>query len=334
MEMFAGKRVLVTGGTGSFGYTILKRLLKTDAAEIIVFSRDEQKHVAMRRVNPDQRIKFVIGDVRNPESVRMAMRDVQIVFHAAAIKHVPVAEFHVMEACRTNIDGAWNVLVEAERVGVERFVSVSTDKAVEPVNVMGMTKAIQERMVSSFESKRGMVHLCVRYGNVLASNGSVVPFFLERLKAGDVRLPVTHKDMTRFLLTLEQAIDLVFFAAKAGSVGEIFVSKMPSMRVMDVAAVMLEHFGLDPRAIDCVGIRPGEKIHETLVSAEEMRRSRFVVGDGSNQSYYVIMPHDRSAEFGSDQAGEPFTSENATFMSPQEIRTFFIEKGVFGVDHA
>ncbi len=272
----AGKHVFVTGGTGSFGSTFVELCFASrDLQSVTVFSRDEQKHVAMRRRFPDPRLRTVLGDVRDLERLRFAMRGADVVFNAAAIKHVHFTESHPMEAIRTNIIGASNVCQAALEVGVEVLVTLSTDKAVEPVNVMGMTKSIQERLVSSFAGQ-GMRVGVVRYGNVLSSNGSVIPHFKTLLENKIDTLPVTDRRMTRFVLTLRDSVHLVLCALRHCQDGETFVLDLPAFAIWDLAEVMARAGSSGGRlvTVEEIGIRPGEKLHETLISAEEMRRAR------------------------------------------------------------
>ena len=274
MSAFQGKRILVTGGTGSFGNFIVRRLLDAGAGEVRVLSRDEKKQYDMRVFYQGRSdLTFVIGDVRNRASLGEAMKGIELVFHAAALKQVPTCEHFPEEALRTNVEGAANVVDAALEEGVAAFVAISTDKAVKPVNVMGMTKALQERMVlkgNLSRRNRGTRFACVRYGNVLRSRGSVVPFFRRQLALGQ-RLSITDLRMTRFLLTLNDAIDLVLYAAENTQGGEIFVRKAPSARVIDIAAVLSAEAG-KPLEYDLIGTLPGEKFNEIMVSEEELVR--------------------------------------------------------------
>lgn len=281
-----GRRVLVTGGTGSFGQFIVRRLLDLDVKEIRVLSRDEKKHYDMRHhYGNEPRIRYITGDIRDEHRVRDSMYGCSVVFHAAALKHVYNCEEHPYEAVMTNIIGTQNVIDAALDLGVERFVTVSTDKAAKPVNVMGMTKAIQERLVIAANraaKNHGTSACCVRYGNVMSSRGSAIPFFRELVAK---RLPVTITDaaMTRFLLTLNDAIDLVLYAVENMECGETFIKKAPAVRIIDLARVIAEQEGVrfDPVII---GMIAGEKLHEILISEGELPRA---VDLGS---YYVVRP--------------------------------------------
>lgn len=280
------KRVLVSGGTGSFGNFIVRRLLDLGAKEVRVLSRDEKKQHDMRVFYRGRsNLSFVIGDVRNREPLDEAMSGIDIMFHAAALKQVPACENFPNEAIHTNVLGAQNVVDAALRNGLEAFVMISTDKAVKPVNVMGMTKALQERIVlkgNQSRLNRGTRFSCVRYGNVLRSRGSVIPLF-RRLLAANERLPITDERMTRFLLTLNDAIDLVLYAAGNQQGGEIFVRKAPAARITDLAAILSEEVGktLDYKII---GLLPGEKLNEIMLTEEELIRTEDL-GD-----YYKIHP--------------------------------------------
>jgi UDP-glucose 4-epimerase len=274
LSTFKGKKILVTGGTGSFGNFIVRRLLDSGADEVRVLSRDEKKQYDMRVFYQGRSdLSFIIGDVRNRAALGEAMSGIQLVFHAAALKQVPTCEYFPEEALRTNVEGAANVVDAALEQGVEAFVAISTDKAVKPVNVMGMTKALQERIVlkgNLSRRNRGTRFTCVRYGNVLRSRGSVVPFFRRQLALGQ-KLSITDLRMTRFLLTLNDAIDLVLYAAENTKGGEIFVRKAPAARVVDLASVLSAEAG-KPLAYDLIGTLPGEKINEIMVSEEELVR--------------------------------------------------------------
>jgi UDP-N-acetylglucosamine 4,6-dehydratase len=271
----ADHRYLVTGGTGSFGNFIVHRLLDEGAREVRVFSRDEKKQYDMRVFygnRPD--LTTVVGDLRDYRTVMEAMDGIDIVFQAAALKQVPTCERFPMEAVRTNVLGAENVVDAALRHQVKAVVAISTDKAVKPVNAMGMTKALQERLVlraNLSQANHGTCFCSVRYGNVLRSRGSVVPFFRQQLARGQ-RLTITHEGMTRFLLTLNEAIDLVLYAAEATTGGEVFVKRAPSARVLDIAAVLSAEAGVE-LDYEVIGILPGEKLNELLVSEEELRRT-------------------------------------------------------------
>jgi len=285
--MFKDKRILITGGTGSFGNIIAKRLLKYNPKEIRIFSRDEKKQDDMAYIYKNQNnMHFIIGDVRDKNAVKNAMRNIDMVFHAAALKQVPNSEYNVIEAVKTNIIGAQNVIDAALEFNVEKVVAISTDKAVEPVNVMGMTKAIQEKLITVsnlYKGDKRTMFCCVRYGNVLGSRGSVVPLFKKQITEGK-QLTVTHKDMTRFILTLDQAIDLVFFATEHTRGGEIFVLKVPSHTVMDLAEVMLFELKAKNKKMIISGIRPGEKMHETLISPTESLRTV------EKKDFFIILP--------------------------------------------
>jgi len=324
----AGKHVFVTGGTGSFGKTFVNLCLSNpDVASVTVFSRDEQKHVVLRRSIPDKRLRTMIGDVRDLERLRYAMRGADVVFNAAAIKHVHFAEEHPMEAVKTNVIGAYNVCQVAVEIGVEVVVTLSTDKAVEPVNAMGMSKALQERVTSAFcggKTRFGVV----RYGNVLASNGSVVPYFKKLIEDGADVLPITDRRMTRFVLTLEDSVDLVLFAMRECHHGEIYVLDMPAFLMWDVAEVMAEYAKDDGRDIEVkeIGIRPGEKLHETLVSSEEMRHAK------CHGSMWEIEPCLSSEDlYLPGEEVESFSSDLAPRLTKQQIRDLLQQQSCFPV---
>lgn len=282
------KNILITGGTGSFGHQIIKELIKIGPNSITVLSRDEKKQYDMKNEFEGyvDLLNFVIGDVRSYPTVYDTMRNIDIVYHAAALKQVPSCEFHPFEAVKTNIIGAENVKRAAIENEVDTLVSISTDKAVKPVNTMGMTKAIQEKIILNSNNQNfSTKFICVRYGNVIGSRGSVIPFFKERIEKGKF-IPITSYEMTRFLLRLKEAVDLVFKATDNGRTGQLFVKKMPACYIFDLAKVMGEIIGgTSEYPIKEVGIRPGEKIHEVLVSEEEMRRAV------ETTDHYIIHSH-------------------------------------------
>ncbi|KQZ96416.1 MAG: polysaccharide biosynthesis protein [Achromobacter sp.] len=272
--MFDNKVLMITGGTGSFGHTVLKRFLSTDVREIRVFSRDEKKQEDMRIALADDKVKFHIGDVRDYDSISQAMIGVDYVFHAAALKQVPSCEFYPMEAVKTNVIGTENVLNAAIAAGVQRVVVLSTDKAVYPINAMGISKAMAEKLVvakSRVAVNRGPVICATRYGNVMASRGSVIPLFISQLKTGEP-LTVTDPNMTRFLMSLEDSVDLVLHAFEHAQQGDIFVQKAPASTVADLAVALKELIGGES-PLKVIGTRHGEKLYESLISREEMAKA-------------------------------------------------------------
>ncbi|AOT05156.1 polysaccharide biosynthesis protein [Arthrobacter sp. U41] len=272
--MFKGKTLLITGGTGSFGNTVLKHFLHTDIGEIRIFSRDEKKQDDMRKAYNNDKLKFYIGDVRNIESVREAVRGVDYIFHAAALKQVPSCEFFPMEAVRTNVLGTDNVLTAAIDAGVKKVVCLSTDKAAYPINAMGTSKAMMEKIViaksRNVEASETLIS-CTRYGNVMASRGSVIPLFADQIRAGKP-LTVTDPHMTRFLMNLDEAVKLVLFAFEHANQGDLFVQKADASTVGDLATAMKTLFNSDSE-INVIGTRHGEKAHETLLTREERAKS-------------------------------------------------------------
>ncbi|MFJ3076115.1 MULTISPECIES: polysaccharide biosynthesis protein [Pseudomonas] len=272
--MFDNKILMITGGTGSFGNTVLKRFLNTNVKEIRVFSRDEKKQEDMRIALSNDKVKFYIGDVRDYQSVAEAMIGVDYIFHAAALKQVPSCEFYPMEAVKTNVIGTENVLNAAIASGVQRVVVLSTDKAVYPINAMGISKAMAEKLMvakSRMIPARGPVICATRYGNVMASRGSVIPLFVEQLKSGS-ELTVTDPNMTRFLMSLEDSVDLVLHAFEHAEQGDIFVQKAPASTVEALAEALKQLFGRD-NTVKVIGTRHGEKLYESLISREEMAKA-------------------------------------------------------------
>lgn len=292
--MFEGKVLLITGGTGSFGNAVLKRFLKTDIAEIRIFSRDEKKQDDMRKKYHDQKLKFYIGDVRDFSSVLNATRGVDYIFHAAALKQVPSCEFHPMEAVKTNILGTDNVLEAAIQNGVRRVVCLSTDKAAYPINAMGISKAMMEKVMVA--KSRGLddkkTIICgTRYGNVMASRGSVIPLFVEQVRAGKP-ITITDPAMTRFMMTLDDAVNLVLYAFEKGRNGEMFVQKSPAATIETLVSALLSIMEKPRHQVNVIGTRHGEKLYETLLSREEMAAARDL------GHYYCVPPDLRDLNYG------------------------------------
>ena len=290
--MFKDKVLMITGGTGSFGNTVLKRFLSTEVREIRIFSRDEKKQEEMRLSLKNDKLRFYIGDVRDYASVHQAMKGVDYVFHAAALKQVPSCEFYPMEAVRTNVLGTENVMNAATANGVKRLVVLSTDKAVYPINAMGISKAMAEKLMvaKSRTQLPGETVLCAtRYGNVMASRGSVIPLFVAQLKQGKP-LTITDPNMTRFLMSLEDSVDLVLYAFEHGEQGDIFVQKAPSSTVADLARAVKGLFAPDAE-IRIIGTRHGEKLYESLISREEMAHAH------DRGEYYRIPADNRDLNY-------------------------------------
>jgi UDP-N-acetylglucosamine 4,6-dehydratase/5-epimerase len=273
--MFEGKTLLITGGTGSFGSTVLKRFLDSDIKEIRIFSRDEKKQDDMRREMQNDKLKFYIGDVRNLESIRDAVKGVDYIFHAAALKQVPSCEFFPMEAVRTNVLGTDNVLTAAIDAGVKKVICLSTDKAAYPINAMGTSKAMMEKVIvaKSRHVDPSKTTICLtRYGNVMASRGSVIPHFVRQIKTGK-SITITDPEMTRFLMNLDEAVDLVLFAFKNAKQGDLFIQKAPAATIGVLAEALKEMFKADAK-VKIIGTRHGEKAHETLLTREEMSKAQ------------------------------------------------------------
>lgn len=279
MSLFKDKTLLITGGTGSFGNAVLNRFLSTDIGEIRIFSRDEKKQDDMRHEfqakMPEvaEKIKFYIGDVRSLESVRGAMKGVDYIFHAAALKQVPSCEFFPMEAVRTNVIGTENVLTAAIEEGVKSVICLSTDKAAYPINAMGITKAIEEKVAVAKSRMSGKTKICcTRYGNVMCSRGSVIPLWIEQIKNGNP-ITLTEPSMTRFIMSLEEAVDLVLFAFEHGENGDLLIQKAPACTIQTQAEAVCELFGGKKEDIKVIGIRHGEKMYETLLTNEECAKA-------------------------------------------------------------
>ncbi len=315
--MFTNKTLLITGGTGSFGNAVLRRFLGSDLREIRIFSRDEKKQDDMRKRYGSAKLKFYIGDVRDSRAVAAAMRGVDYCFHAAALKQVPSCEFHPMEAVRTNVLGTENVLEAAIAAGVQRVICLSTDKAVYPINAMGISKAMMEKvMVASSRNLEGTATIIsgTRYGNVMASRGSVIPLFVEQVQAGK---PITITDplMTRFMMTLDDAVELVLYAFKHGNNGDIFVQKAPAATVEVLVRALLGLLGKPDHEVRVIGTRHGEKLYEALLSREE-RASAEDLGE-----YFRVPPDGRDLNYGKFvEQGEARISSSDDYNSHNTTR--------------
>jgi UDP-glucose 4-epimerase len=327
-QVIENKTILVTGGTGSFGNAVVERLLTLNHRKIIIFSRDEKKQFDMGNKYNSDKLRFVLGDVRDRDSVFHAMYGVDYVFSAAALKQVPNCEFFPMDAIKTNSIGTHNVIDAAIENGVKRVVVLSTDKAVHPINVMGMTKALMERiMIAASREKRKETELCgTRYGNVMYTRGSVIPYFVDLMKA-DKPLTVTNKNMTRFLMPLSASVDLVLYALTQGENGDIYVKKSPAATIGDLAQALVEIFDYK-NGIEEIGIRPGEKRHEELISSEEAVR----VEDKGD--YFRIKPEVPGADYrlyyfkgandGHILPEEGYTSANTQQLNIEEIKKLLL----------
>jgi UDP-N-acetylglucosamine 4,6-dehydratase len=326
--MFKDKILMITGGTGSFGNTVLKRFLSTDVREIRIFSRDEKKQEEMRIALNNDKLKFYIGDVRNYDSIHQTMKGVDYVFHAAALKQVPSCEFYPMEAVRTNVLGTENMMSAAIANGVKRVVVLSTDKAVYPINAMGISKAMMEKLMvakARMQNEGETVFCATRYGNVMASRGSVIPLFVTQLKEGKP-LTVTDPNMTRFLMSLEDSVDLVLYAYEHGRQGDIFVQKAPASTVADLAQALKELFSRDS-LIRVIGTRHGEKLYESLLSREEMARAE------DRGGYYRIPADNRDlnyAKFFSDGEErvshfDDYTSHNTERLGVEQVKALLLK---------
>jgi len=313
--MFSDKVLLISGGTGSFGNAVLRRFIDSDLREIRIFSRDEKKQDDMRRKYKCEKIKFYIGDVRDFQSVLSAVRGVDFIYHAAALKQVPSCEFYPLEAVKTNVLGTENVLEAAIQAGVQRVVCLSTDKAVYPINAMGISKAMMEKViVAKSRSSKTTVICATRYGNVMASRGSVIPLFVNQIRAGQP-ITITDPAMTRFMMTLDDAVDLVLFAFEYGRPGEIFVQKAPAATIETLAKAMTRLLGVPNHQIDVIGTRHGEKLFEALLSREE------IVAAEDLGNYYRVPPDLRDLNYGKYfEQGETKISNAVEYTSHNTIR--------------
>lgn len=326
--MFDDKVLMITGGTGSFGNAVLSRFLKTDVKEIRIFSRDEKKQEDMRIALNSPKLKFYIGDVRNYDSIRDAMKGVDYVFHAAALKQVPSCEFYPMEAVRTNVIGAENVMQAARENNVQRVIVLSTDKAVYPINAMGISKAMMEKLMvakARMQSETETVFCATRYGNVMASRGSVIPLFIEQILAGK-SITITDPTMTRFLMSLEDSVDLVLHAFEHGKQGDIFVQKAPASTIAVLAQALQEMFG-GSGDIRVISTRHGEKLYESLVSREELAKAEDmgdyyrIPADNRDLNYakFVVEGEPEIAEF------EDYTSHNTVQLDVEGVKKLLLK---------
>jgi UDP-N-acetylglucosamine 4,6-dehydratase/5-epimerase len=330
--MFNDKVLLITGGTGSFGNAVLKRFLDTDIAEIRIFSRDEKKQDDMRKRYNHPKLKFYIGDVRDTRSVAGAMRSVDYVFHAAALKQVPSCEFHPMQAVRTNVLGTENVLEAAVIAGVKRVVCLSTDKAVYPINAMGISKAMMEKvMVAASRNLEGTnTVICgTRYGNVMASRGSVIPLFVEQVLAGKP-ITITDPSMTRFMMTLDDAVELVLYAFEHGSNGDIFVQKAPAATVQVLTQALLELMNKPDHTVNVIGTRHGEKLYEALLGREEMacaedRGDYFRVPPDARDLNYSKFVEQGEQRMTQSTHGEDYNSHNTTRLDVAGMKALLLK---------
>lgn len=329
--MFQGKTLLITGGTGSFGGAVLSRFLQTDVSEIRIFSRDEKKQEDLRRELHNDKLSFYIGDVRDYNSIAAAMHGVDYIFHAAALKQVPSCEFFPMEAVKTNVMGTDNVLQAAIAFGVKKVICLSTDKAVYPINAMGISKAMMEKVMvarSRTVSADATVICGTRYGNVMASRGSVIPLFIQQIKAGQP-MTVTDPAMTRYLMSLDDAVDLVLYAFAHAAPGDIFVQKSPASTIGDLARAVAELFGVPDHPIKTIGTRHGEKLYETLLTREEMVKAEDLGG------YYRIPADNRTLNYdkffvdGDVQIdyGWEYTSHNTQRLDVPQIKELLLSLG-------
>ncbi len=325
--MFKNKILLITGGTGSFGNVVLRRFLDSDISEIRIFSRDEKKQDDMRRRYSSPKVKFYLGDVRDVDSVRTAMRGVDYVFHAAALKQVPSCEFYPLQAVKTNVLGTENVLEAAITLGVKRVICLSTDKAVYPINAMGISKAMMEKVAVAKSRESDTTTICVtRYGNVMASRGSVIPLFVDQIRGGNA-LTITDPEMTRFMMTLDDAVDLVLYAFEKGKSGDIFVQKAPAATIITLTKALLSLMEVPDHEISVIGTRHGEKLFEALLSREEM------VAAQDLGEYFRVPPDMRDLNYGKfiDQGkkqisvAEDYNSHNATQLDVSGMKALLMK---------
>jgi UDP-N-acetylglucosamine 4,6-dehydratase/5-epimerase len=329
--MFNNQILLITGGTGSFGNVVLERFIDSDLKEIRIFSRDEKKQDDMRKKYNNPKLKFYIGDVRDYQSVINVVRGVDYIFHAAALKQVPSCEFYPLEAVKTNILGSENILEAAINSRVKRVVCLSTDKAVYPINAMGISKAMMEKVIiAKSRSSDSTIISITRYGNVMASRGSVIPLFINQINSGQP-ITITDPNMTRFMMTLEDALDLVQYAFENGKHGEIYVQKAPASTILDLANALIHIFKVPDHPIKIIGTRHGEKLYEALLSREEMASAKDL------GSYYCVSPdlrdlnYNKFVEQGEENisSADEYTSHNTTRLKIEEVKSLLMKLDIF-----
>ena len=313
--MLSHKSFLITGGTGSFGRTLIEKLIETDIAEIVIFSRDEAKQHFMKQEYTDERLRFALGDVRNLHSVSRVLSGVDYVFHAAALKHVPASEQYPWEFFQTNVEGSNNLLTALAPSLVSKAIFLSTDKAVYPLNAMGMSKAMMEKLVRSEMHRMNCVNTVTRYGNVIGSRGSVIPQFIESIRKHN-RVLITAPEMTRFMMSLEDSVDLVLFALENGKPGDLFVQKSPAATVQTIVDAL--SLILEPKNLEVIvaGVRPGEKHHETLLTAEERMLAT------EHEKYFQasnLNGRDKIENFSPAIAAQDYTSANTSLLNAEEL---------------
>lgn len=326
--VFKNKKILITGGTGSLGKALTKKILKSEVDTIRIYSRDEWKQTQMESELKDDRLRFLIGDVRDKDRLSKALEDIDIVLHAAALKHVPVAEYNPFEAVKTNIQGSQNVIDSSLENNVEIALAIGTDKAVSPLNTYGATKLLMERLFVSANFHKGnhkTNFLCVRYGNVLGSRGSIVPNFINQIKSGK-KITITDPSMTRFNITMNEALDLIFRTLSRGKGGEIFIPKLKAYKVGDMRDALLELLNANNET-DIISIRPGEKLHETLINKDEIRNvfeneHNYICFDPMTSTFHSDTPPQLKKTSLIDQ----YSSDNVPLLSKNEIKKILVDE--------
>lgn len=322
--MFQNQTILITGGTGSWANELIRQLVTCQPKEIRIFSRNELSQIKLQRLYKNEKsLKFIIGDIRDYNAVKEASKDVDYLFHLAALKHVPICEIQPQEAIKTNINGTQNVINASISQGIKKVINVSSDKAADPINIYGMTKAIGEKlMINANECSDFTRFVCIRGGNVMGTNGSIIPLFKNQIKTGQ-NVTITSPEMTRFFITLPQAINLLLNAAQNSVGGETFILNMKSCKIVDLAQVLIKKIGTGKVNVDNIGIRPGEKLHEVLISKHEATRTKIL-----NKEYFIILPEHLSSNaytLNSERYGQLSNvkfieySSNSKLMSEQEI---------------